>query len=148
MEELQKRKLQDIADDEEESSMSWLHRKDKNLPNLGRKLFEDESSTFEDNFFSREGSSLTTDFQTETNPSSIVNVEEGSENSRSGKSSETESIRISELDEMDINRGDIKPLPNSLEEIYTLAQEVKKKVDKKTSKKKDKKAGKESMKDV
>ena len=75
-------------------------------------------------------------------------MEEGSENSRSGKSSETESIRISELDEMDINRGDIKPLPNSLEEIYTLAQEVKKKVDKKTSKKKDKKAGKESMKDV
>ena len=53
MEELQKKKLQDFADDEEESSMSWLHRKDKNFPNLGRKLFEDESSSFEDNFFSR-----------------------------------------------------------------------------------------------
>ena len=40
---------------------------------------------------------------------------------------------------MEINRADIKPLPNNLEEIYSLAQEVKKKVDKKASKKKDKK---------
>lgn len=48
------------------------------------------------------------------------------------------SFNINELDEICIKRSDIRPLPNTIQEIYELAQEVKKKADRKV-KKKDKK---------
>lgn len=53
---------------------------------------------------------------------------------------------MNELDEANIKRSDIRPLPNSIEQIYQLAQEVKKKADKKV-KKKEKKGKNENNKD-
>lgn len=76
----------------------------------------------------------------------ILNVQESSD-SRSRKSSEISSYNINDLDELCIKRSDIKPLPNSIEEIYELAQEVKKKADKKI-KKKEKKGKNQGKKEI